>query len=411
MRFNHLIVPAAMAAALSLPVAPVLADEAAALLAAGHLEAGSLSAGDAELRALLQRDPNNGEARLGLGMIRMVQALEHLSQGLYRYGLQAPEDGMLPVVGLPLPKNPSPDPITYDALRDLLIAFHDDLERAEITLGTLGSLDAKVPLNVFAIAYDVDGDGTVSDSEHFVEAVRMLAGGEPPPEELPVIAFDLADGIWLRGYANLLMGFTDFMLAHDWRVTFETTFHLFFPNANLPMREARTSTEFDTFGFEATSIADAIAFIHLINWPVIEPERLAELRSHLKATTALSRQNWEAILAETDNDREWLPSPRQDPALGDIRVTWDQVKNWQLILNEFDLILDGGKLLPHWRFAQGVNLRRVLEEPLPFDLVLWITGSAALPYLEDGPVATEAEWRDLTRAFGPNFGGYAAWFN
>lgn len=411
MRLRHLLVSAAVAAIWSMAAAPAIADEAAAQLVASHLEAGSLAAGDEELRQLLLRDPNNGEARLGLGMIRMVQALEHLSQGLYRYGLQAPEEGMAPIVGLPLPKNPSPESIDYDAFRALLATFHDDLARAEITLGTIGDVEVKLPLNIFAIAYDVDGDGTVSESEHFVEALRMLAGGEPPPDEFPIIAFDRADGIWLRGYANLLMGFTDLLLAHDWRVTFETTFHLFFPNANLPMREARTSTEFDAFGVEATSIADAIAFVHLINWPVIEPERLAELRSHLKATTAFSRQNWEAILAETDNDREWLPSPRQEPALGDIRVSWDQVKNWLLILDEFDLILDGEKLLPHWRFAQGVNLRRVFEEPRAFDLVLWATGSAALPYLEDGPVATEAEWRDLTRAFGPNFGGYAAWFN
>jgi hypothetical protein len=43
---------------------------------------------------------------------------------------------------------------------------------------------------------------------------------------------------------------------------------------------------------------------------------------------------------------------------------------------------------------QGVNLRRVLLEPRDFDLVLWLQGSAAMPYLEPGEVNTEF-WRQL----------------
>ncbi|MEO0970116.1 MAG: hypothetical protein AAFX80_17740 [Cyanobacteria bacterium J06639_18] len=32
---------------------------------------------------------------------------------------------------------------------------------------------------------------------------------------------------------------------------------------------------------------------------------------NLQTVTALSRQSWKLILAETDNDREWLPNPKQ----------------------------------------------------------------------------------------------------
>ena len=74
-------------------------------------------------------------------------------------------------------------------------------------------------------------------------------------------------------------------------------------------------------------------------------------------------------------------------------------------------MLDGKKLVPHWRFKRGLNLRRVFEEPSPFDFVLWITGPAALPYLEDGPSETGENWRRITEAFENSFSVYMAWFN
>ena len=61
--------------------------------------------------------------------------------------------------------------------------------------------------------------------------------------------------------------------------------------------------------------------------------------------------------------------------------------------------------------TKGINLRRVFEEPQPFDLVLWITGPAALPYLEDGPMTSTDEWNRITAAFEGSFGSYAIWFN
>jgi hypothetical protein len=157
------------------------------------------------------------------------------------------------------------------------------------------------------------------------------------------------------------------------------------------------------------AIADLISFLH-IRWPVAEPERMAAVRLHLKAMVALSRDNWAAILAESDNDREWIPSPDQSSYLG-TDVESDQVAAWHDVLDEVDALLDGTTLMPHWRFDEGINLRRVFEEPRPFDLVLWITGPSALPYLEDGPILTSRQWERITRAFGGSFGSYAIWFN
>jgi hypothetical protein len=81
------------------------------------------------------------------------------------------------------------------------------------------------------------------------------------------------------------------------------------------------------------------------------------------------------------------------------------------VLDEADAILDGKKLVPHWRLRQGIDICRVFEEPQAFDLVLWITGPAAVPYLEDGPVLSAEEWNRITESFGGRFGVFAVWFN
>jgi len=53
----------------------------------------------------------------------------------------------------------------------------------------------------------------------------------------------------------------------------------------------------------------------------------------------------------------------------------------------------------------------VFFDPRPFDLVLWVTGHAAAPYLEDGPILAGAEWQNWQHIFNDNFPAIAFWFN
>jgi len=53
----------------------------------------------------------------------------------------------------------------------------------------------------------------------------------------------------------------------------------------------------------------------------------------------------------------------------------------------------------------------VFLEPQTFDPVLWAQGSAALPYLEDGPMTDAETWRKIMEMFEGNFLGLAVWFN
>ncbi len=73
-----------------------------------------------------------------------------------------------------------------------------------------------------------------------------------------------------------------------------------------------------------------------MHWEVKEPERLAAALSHLEAVAKLSRESWRFIMAEADDEAEWIPSPRQKNGAIGMPVTQEAVDGWMLFLGEFD---------------------------------------------------------------------------
>ncbi|MSR58456.1 MAG: hypothetical protein EXS05_12520 [Planctomycetaceae bacterium] len=128
---------------------------------------------------------------------------------------------------------------------------------------------------------------------------------------------------------------------------------------------------------------------------------------------SLSRRSWDLILNETDDDHEWIPGPKQTGVIPNVHVTQEMIDGWRMFLSEAELILKGEKLVPFWRGNQprGVNLRKVFMQPQPFDLVMWVQGTGAAPYLEQGTLTDPAVWERLLRVFQGEFIGFAFWFN
>jgi hypothetical protein len=71
------------------------ADEGLALTEQ-HLQAGTLSAGEAALESHLQKNPRDDQACLGLGMVQFVRSIEGLTQAAYRHGFLQPLLKMIP---------------------------------------------------------------------------------------------------------------------------------------------------------------------------------------------------------------------------------------------------------------------------------------------------------------------------
>ena len=305
----------------------------------------------------------------------------------------------------------------------MLTAFRDAMEQAAATLDPIPA-DAEIGLvvDLAKLGIDLDGDGLIGPAESMAAIMGTMAGPgaelSPPPAGGLVFRFDRADGYWLEAYANFLVAQADFWLAHDFQATFDGSFHLFFPGAGLPLQDALVPPE-DSLGtgmlMSEWRLADLVSFIHLVNWPVIEPERRQTARLKLLEMIRLSRENWKAIEAETDDDREWLPGPQQkglNPLTG-LVVGEKEVAAWREALQMAEDLLEGRVLLPHFRIAErGINMKAFFDAPQTFDLVLSITGPGVVPYLENGTLVTSEEFAKIRQQFGGGgFLAFALWFN
>lgn len=354
------------------------------------------------------------------GTLKFGLAIERLGQSLYRYGLASPNErslGMvLPIMRMPVPANPKPDKIDYQAFRQILVTLVADLDAAEAALASAGDVDAKLPVNLATIGFDFNRDGTRTPEEMLPVLMANLMGANMTPTTNFTVNFDTADIYWLRGYGRFISSFAQFLLAHDFEVTFNKTFHLFFPQSGLPLGDVLRADSAGTGMFTGSGqgdgeIADSIALFHLINWKTADASKLSDVRLRLRAMADLSPKSWAAARAETDNDKEWLPNARQTQAITGTANSDAVIDGWLAVMAEFGDILDGKKLMPHWRFAKGMNVKRFFEESGNFDLVLAITGTDAVPYLEQGLVSDSTRWNDLMRVFEGNFLGYAVWYN
>ena len=373
-------------------------------------ESGKWQDGEPVLAARLKSDPSDDEARFGLAMVRFIAAVEAFGRHQYRFGLKTPEHPLFPFLRMPVPLNPRPEVLTYEAQRAALRSFLDDLALAETTLADVKDSALKIVIDLEKTRLDFRATGKPDPAATLMTVVRSVSPMSvlrmPARPEMFEVAFDLGDAIWLRGYCHLLSAGLEFLLAYDWRETFVQAGGLFYPRIAAegasPLPRSQGIAE----------IADAVAMIHQIHWGLAEPARLGKVPAHLKQVIALSRESWNAILSETDDDREWIPSPRQkNGVLPGMPITQQRLDTWLAALDEFDAVLDGRKLLPHWALEKGVNLRRVFAEPRTFDLVLWATGHAAAPYLEDGPMMSAETWRLWQQVFGGDFLSFAAYLN
>ncbi len=390
-------------------------------LAEKYLVSGKLAEGEKALSAAVAEHPDDDQARFGLGTIQFVRAVETAVQSFSKHGLLPDQfGGNVPFARLPIPTNPKPEPINYATLRKILTTWVDDLGKAESTLSGVKSPDVHLPLHLGKVRLDLNGDGKIGDDESLMtlfapfnrqQQVRTELNGKK--QEVPnfVVNFDHGDAIWLRGYCHLLMAMSETYLAHDGEKLFNHSAHLFFARAETPFPFLKANPDPDKFDF--AKISDYVAFVHELRFPIKEPARMGSALKHMEQVIALSRETWKSYVAETDDDHEWIPNPKQHSVLPNGQVTDEMVKGWMQFLDEAESILQGKTLVPFWRDAdgQGVNLRRMFTEPRDLDLVLLAQGTAAVPYLERGKVTDPEVWRRLQRIFRGEFIGFAIWFN
>ena len=186
---------------------------------------------------------------------------------------------------------------------------------AEMTLSQVDTSEVKLPIRFGKIRLDLNDDGKASDDELFWKIYAGVSRNriDATIAEKFVIAFDGGDVYWLRGYCHLLMGMGDVVLAHDCQELFERCAHLAYPKVKTKYKFLLRAN--DRGGFER-EILDSIAAIHLINLEVTDAKRMESALAHFEAMAELSHKSWDLIQKENDDDREWLPNPKQKGVLG-----------------------------------------------------------------------------------------------
>lgn len=398
-------------------------------LAARFLEGGGSEAGCDALAAHLARNPGDDQARLGLGVLQFLRGVERLGQALHRHGGlgdNARNARIVPLLRLPVPANPTPAETTYGDVRGMIEAFVADLAAAEKTLAAIRDPDVSLPLRFGLVRLDLDGDGKAGEAEalwrlhaaltgqpqgRYIggEFIRPTDAEQRAAAEGLVLRLDRGDVFWLQGYCHLLSAIGEWALAHDMQSSFGDLASYLFAR---PRGQALPEAIFVDSDNWCAPYADFFASVSK-PWPVVEPERMRSSLGHLEEVVRLSRETWRAIEAETDDAGEWIPNANQTGTFPDTQVTAEMIAGWKEFLDEAEAILAGRRLVPHWRLAKGrgVNLRRVFLEPRPLDLVRWVQGSAAVPYIEEGTCSAPDTWWRLQRTFRGNFIGFAIWFN
>lgn len=390
---------------------------------------GRLAEGAAAMQQLIDSNASDQQARFSLGVVQFFQAVEGLGQDQFRFGLLGGRARALPFMRLPVPENPKPEQISYVKARAIVQRFVSGLKIAEQTLSSVKPDDVRLPLKLGLVRLDINADGKLSDEESMSYISQVLQNprspGSPNLVDFPV-TFDAGDVLWLQGYCHVFSALGEIVLAHDWHDQFERTAHLFYPNVDSPYEflAAEGTGAFMSFGVQ--NIFDFVAWLHTINYEVVEPERMQNALAHMESVIRLSRESWTMYEAETDDENEWVPNANQKSVIPGFAVGREVVSGWKEFLDEMDAILQGKKLVPFWRGIKGgvspfgrfpanptvgINVRKIFLQPTRFDLALWLQGTGLTPYLEEGEISSPEKWQKMMTNFRGNFFGFALWFN
>ncbi|MCP4571335.1 MAG: hypothetical protein GY838_03215 [bacterium] len=385
--------------------APVAADDRDTLndfLAEGRIQDG--------LEAFASPTDNAGQ--FSLAALQAIDGVERFSGGCARLGVD-PQFVMLGVPFLGVAPDLQPETaesVSPGQIAELFRSLQASLRQANTTLAGIDDEDFGVEIDLARARLDFDGDGVAADDETFLavfERAPTSREAAEPAAEL-IVRFDSADAKWLQGYTHFAGGFLDILTAYDWRPVWDQCAHVVFLQPDPRPEIARWSSE----DSQNEMFLDIIAAVHDLRLELRDEGAWRRAREQFQGMIACSRACWSRVLAETDDDREWLPSPDQTGPRG-ATITREQIDGWHAVLDELEAVTRGEKLLPHWRFrpGTGINVEKMVVSPPAFDLVLFIQGSAFLPYLEEGPVSDADVWNDLTSPFGPGFAGFAVWSN
>ena len=389
--------------------------------------------------ALEAKPDRTADDQFALAGLQFLSAIERAYQTRWTYGITNP-NLPLPMFRGTLPTNPAPEPFAPETVRDVTMAFIEDLSAVTATLDAIPTdADPSVTLALPDLWFDTNINGARDEGEGLVDIVLPLlmspfelrrmedalaADPDLSDPRMASIRFDRADVHWLAAYAQVLQGAGEVILAFDPTseiakvMAARAAFAAQFGNVEISdeLAEIIASLREDNPDMTDAEIARIITLLE--NVPrggrpmgqfaepvdlisiLIEtlrhqpdPDRIRKARDHFVAMVSHNRDFWSALANETDDNAEWIPAPTQTAALG-IDVPGEVGPAWLEVLSDLERALTGEVLLPFWRFApgHGIDIDAYVRDPSPIAIVEWFQGSAALPYAAKGDVLSTESW-------------------
>ena len=323
------------------------------------------------LDALDAEPAPDASTRFAIGGLRFLRGVERALQTRWRHGMDGPSNAPIPVLRLPLPRNPQPEEFRPELVDEIFAALVADMAAAREPLLTVGDTDAV--------------GGAV------LQRPRRGPQGDAIP---PTVRFDTADAAWLAAYTHLLASVGEFVQAFDSATAIAEV-----RRASGELQALRALGEpTNAFSEMFSSEADLALMIYRAIQGQPDPQHTRAARDHLLAMVRQNRDFWTRVGAETDNTSEWIPNARQTSALG-IELPADTEAVWLGVLDDAEALLLGEKLIPHWRMGggAGINLYKLLEDPVPVDIAEWLHGMGLLRFAEPGERISSENWRRFER--------------
>jgi len=203
--------------------------------------------------------------------------------------------------------------INHKYLRGALEQGEADLASVEADLA-VAATDPEISIELCIACWEIDwtGDGRIDRRDRLLFQIERDADDRPIPEDdprrKPTFRFDAGDVAWARAFVSFQRALVDVVLAYDWS------------------------------GIEK-AIDDELR--ESIVFRLVNADRIAQAKQRILEGIDRSDEARRAYLAETDDDREWVPSPRQKSHPMPLPVDQALYDTWEGVLGDLRRLVRG----------------------------------------------------------------------
>ncbi len=161
---------------------------------------------------------------------------------------------------------------------------------------------------------DWNGNGRADDRDRMLLQIEQDEHGEAIPEEdprrKPTFRFDDGDIAWARAFVAFQRAALDVLLAYDW-------------------------TQIGFAAARGRDVPDKIVI------KLVRPERIEQAKKRILEGLSQSDASRRAYLAETDDDREWVPNPRQRNHPMPLPMDAALYETWAGVVSDVQRLVEG----------------------------------------------------------------------